>query len=294
MSERTPIESRVAAQIESAEGDVVEYLIEQFPAALQQRLYDEIEEMNETESVSHLSTKLINRRFALSSKGSEALAAEGVDVVHEYPYAILKHIEHSQSSAQENRLGNGKNGEVIASLNQPGTCYKVLYLERAKELAATAAREALLQHQAGEVLKGKSGVARVPAVLRYVDNKDLRAIQMEQIDGVNLRQIIDGDAQLPADFDIHVFFEELQNAVELLNVTGIFHRDLINNPGNVIVDKDGKPWIIDFGTALRASFNQESGTYQLLPGGSWTKSYDMAGVAKLKRDLQAFISKNHG
>lgn len=294
MSERTPIESHVAAQIESAEGDLIEYLVGQFPPELHNRLYDEIAEMDEEQSVFHLSTKLINRRFALSIKGSEMLASEGVEVIHEYPYAILQHIEHSQSFALDNRLGNGNNGEVIASINQPGTCYKVLFLERAREIAATAAREALLQHQAGKVLGGQPGVARVPSVLRYVDNKDLRAIQMEQIDGASIKKILSGEVVLPQNFDIDIFFTELRNAVELLNAAGIFHRDLINNAGNVIVDKEGKPWIIDFGTALRAAnFDQDTGTYQLLPGGSWTRSHDIAGVTKMKQELKTFIAKQH-
>ena len=165
MLDKNPIEARVLSQIESAEGDVIEYIIEQFPAELRDRLYLEVEHMEDAEAVTHLSTRLINRRFSLSVNVEKMLSSEGVEVVHGYPRAILQHIENSYASKEEIRLGSGNNGEVIASINQPGTCYKLLYLKRAQEMAATAAREALLQYQAYEALRNKVDVAKVPAVI---------------------------------------------------------------------------------------------------------------------------------
>ena len=59
--------------------------------------------------------------------------------------------------------------------------------------------------------------------------------------------------------DFHIdqnFLDKIKNAVELLEAKGIFHNDLHDR--NVMIGKDGNPYIIDFGRSVRDKSDQES------------------------------------
>ncbi len=297
MSERPSIENIHLPKAEYTEPELVDYLIEQFPAELQARLVDEIADKDYARAIDLLTTRLINRRFALRRNEAADLPPE-VEVIHDFPNAIARLIEESKDAGQHTDLGRGMNGEIVGSIRQPNTCYKVLFKERAKQLYSTAAREAGMQHRAWAVVKGRTDLARVPAVLRYIDHADLRSVHMERIDGVSLQNVLSGKAPLPANFDVQNFFRILSETVHELNSSGIFHRDLFDNPGNVMIDKDGKPCIIDFGSSVRCINPGEStSTYQLHANGPHIVSNDMSGVSSLKTRMMKYVrdhDENHG
>jgi predicted Ser/Thr protein kinase len=287
------IESHIREKIINYEGDVVEYLISRFPEELQDGLYEKIADMNDDVAAEFLVTRWINRTFTLKSREAESLESVGIEVIKEIPHAIAEHIERGFEMGEEGELGQGKNGEVIRSINLPNTCYKVLFLERAVDLMATAAHEAYLQHSASTILADRHDVARTPKVLRFVDHKDLRAIHMDRIEGVSLSAILKGEAVLPENFDLENFSRKLENAIDALNQGGIFHRDLLENSGNIMIDQEGEPWIIDYGRALRsASVDSDGTTYQVEIGGPKMLSNDRACVEDFRRKLSKLMDKH--
>lgn len=292
-----PIQQRVHEEIEQTEGDLIEYIVEQFPPELHDRIYEEIDDFDDARAIDYLTTKLINRRYAMGADTARELAQMGVEVVKEYPRAIAERIAALREEGEDVELGHGKNGEVISSIGQPGTCYKVLFLERAKVLASTAGREALLQYQASEILKDCKDCAQAPQVLRYVDHKDLRAIHMQEVEGVTLKDILDEETETtpPEGFDVDDCMAQLKRSVELLNERGVFHRDILGNAGNIMIDKNGKPWLIDYGSAIKSAAADHDGrTYQISAGGKYIVGNDKAGVQNLERQLRALVKQYEG
>lgn len=292
MNEGNKIEKVVAQGINEAiksETDIIDYLLGQFPDELQSRLIHEIDDFDDARAIEYLTTKLINRRFALRD-ATERDLPKGIEIITEFPKAIAQRITNSRERGEDAELGHGKNAEVIRSSRGAGTCYKVLYLDRARILFSTAAREALLQYRASTLLAQHSEVAQVPNVLRYVDHSDLRAIHMSEVDGVSMEKIFEHAANLPDGFDVEVFITKLREAIEILNEAGIFHRDLINNPSNVMVDKEGNPWIIDFGSAAQ-SINPgvDSRIYQVSSGAPRILATDLAGIERLRIRLVHYL-----
>lgn len=273
----------------------VEDIIEEFPQELQDRLYREIAEMEDTEATEYLITKLINRKFALY-KSEDLKLPENVEVTHEEPLAIVERIKRVVESKDAVTLGEGHNGEVITSLRRPTTCYKVLRLERANLLGATAKREAIILYQIGQLLEGRTDVARVPKLLRYIDADNFRAIHMETIDGSSLKDMFEKKIDFPEGFDVDTFIHKLETTVSIMNEHGYFHRDLTNNLGNVIVDKEGDPWIIDFGSALKSKGpDTDPRLYQVTYGGIPCVASDLQGIKELGKQIKNHLrEKNNG
>ncbi|MBM3983906.1 MAG: DUF4384 domain-containing protein [Planctomycetes bacterium] len=73
---------------------------------------------------------------------------------------------------------------------------------------------------------------------------------MALIDGPNLRGYADARAPLPI-ADVVALFAQVVEGVAHAHKHGIVHRDL--KPANVLIDRDGRPRVTDFGLAKRAS-----------------------------------------
>lgn len=137
-------------------------------------------------------------------------------------------------------------------------------------------------------LRHCEGICEVPRVLaRPCPN----VYVYEYIEGTNL-----GDKPpLPADF-----FDRLLAAVRKIHARNVVHVDL-HKPGNILVDRDGRPHIIDF------QLSRHIGDRALLSKGLsrrlrlWLQSYDIYHVCKHKRRLrpdlltpeEELLSRNH-
>lgn len=265
----------------------VDSLVHEFPEELHDRLYTEIEDLDNQSAENFLVSKLIERKRALVSNEMRTMP-EDVMVTHECPLAIMKSLERQVEVGDSDYLDAGENGKVIASLRQERACYKVLYPERVRTHGLNIVREAVMQHHASKLLGQHEGVAQVPKVLAFVDHERARAIMMDKIEGVSMLKVLEGTARLPDGFDIDACFEKIERAVTLLNEHHIYHRDLTDNAGNVMIDQDGEPWIVDFGSAVKAigSDDVDERFYTLTPGGALIMAHDHSGVLSLKKRLK--------
>lgn len=282
-------ESHIRAKLETVSENSVDSLLAEFPPALQHRLEKDIEDMDDQTAEEFLINRLIERKEALVTWNANSLPAS-VEIVHEYPLAFLQSIERSENEGDRLLLGQGRNGRVIESVRNAGNCYKVLFMDRAKELHSSIIHESVMQYEVGELLEGRNDVAKVPKVLRFVDMPDMRAMMMQKIDGESVLNLINMNKDLPEGFDIDDFFQKLSNTILIMNEHGYHHRDLTNNAGNVIIDSTGNPWIIDFGSTIKGFVSDtDPNHYQLSANGPTIVGHDQSGISSLRTRLEEYL-----
>ena len=75
---------------------------------------------------------------------------------------------------------------------------------------------------------------------------------MPLVEGVSLTELVESGQWQPGDGkDAGQLIAKLSRAVEHAHQQGILHRDL--KPGNILVDRDSEPRVLDFGLAKRVS-----------------------------------------
>lgn len=117
---------------------------------------------------------------------------------------------------------------------------------------------------------------RVPRLIAYVQNPETKDkfIIMEKILGPSFNDILEKGVSIPENYNHAFFWKKLMEYLKIMHDGNIYHRDL--HRGNIMIDKDGGPVIIDFGTAGRAwgseddpykesvpMLDKETGTYRL-------------------------------
>lgn len=83
-------------------------------------------------------------------------------------------------------------------------------------------------------------------VFEVFEERDLPWIAMEWVDGATLTDVLSGGEPLPVD-EIIVHAEDLTDALRAAHAKGVLHRDI--KPGNVLIGKDGRARLTDFGLA---------------------------------------------
>jgi predicted Ser/Thr protein kinase len=146
----------------------------------------------------------------------------------------------------------------------------------------------LLTHSEVCNLRRCQGIEEVP---RFVARLNAHTYVYEYIEGRSLNE----NPPLPADF-----FDRLLAALEKVHARNLVHFDL-HKPGNILVDTEGRPHIIDF------QISQHIGPRFLLSRRlstrfrRWLQSYDLYHIYKHKRrrqpqlltEAEAKLSRNH-
>lgn len=106
----------------------------------------------------------------------------------------------------------------------------------------------------------------VPGVPRFFGQFDADSFIVERIDGRDLSTFRKKEIAAP-------FVDRLDTLVTSLHERGVVHWDLRQRK-NILVDRDGAPWLIDFASSVR------------FPRGSfllrWAGTSDRSGVAKIR------------
>jgi tRNA A-37 threonylcarbamoyl transferase component Bud32/tetratricopeptide (TPR) repeat protein len=88
--------------------------------------------------------------------------------------------------------------------------------------------------------------------------KDMTYIVMQLIEGKSLQKVISSGERISTE-ELIQLMDQLCKALDYAHDNGIIHRDI--KPANILLDKQGKPFIVDFGVArLETSTLTEAGT----------------------------------
>ncbi len=157
---------------------------------------------------------------------------------------VLARIEEIKKG--ECIIGKGKTAEVFVCEKDPWLCFKIISTSYYPRLNVD--QEMKFMDRAIQL-----GI-RTPKPLFCMNHGGMEVLAMERVNGYTVKEIIEGNLDLPSDFDLEIFFQELSKFIEKMHNNRIYHRDF--HEGNVMIDKNGKPWIIDFGDA-RFAFSEE-------------------------------------
>ncbi len=183
--------------------------------------------------------------------------------------ALLECINSLEIHAES--IGEGGNAEVFAI---EGGQFSKVCLKRIKE------KQQLICNSIDEENKfqGKAREAgvRTPLALISIDTDKGSFLIMERVDGCTVEQAIQDPSQLPENFSYQIFANDLDDQILKMHNAGIYHRDL--HVRNVMINNQGMPVIIDFGTAtegtgsdftyeqLATVYNQKTGKYDQVSG----------------------------
>lgn len=156
------------------------------------------------------------------------------------------------------KLGEGGMAEAfLAERPVLGKC--VLKIPHAEVLKNPMHRERFSREAKAQHLKHEN----IVQVLNYVEEGDDLFLVMEYIEGPSLDQKISQEGILPEKEALSI----LKNTLKGLNYAhshGVTHRDV--KPSNILIGKDGKAMITDFGIALVANAERISKTSFGAPG----------------------------
>ncbi len=160
---------------------------------------------------------------------------------------LLECIKSLEERAEQ--IGWGKNADIFAVGDKQ---YKKLCAKKIKE------KPYLLDNRPEEEFKYQQMVrelgVRTPLSVAVIKNTDTleEYIIMERIMGVSIGDVISEriSAPIPKSYNHDIFFEKLKQDLKKMHEDGLYHRDL--HEGNVMIDENGDPVIIDFGAATRA------------------------------------------
>src|SRR4029077_7864128 len=163
----------------------------------------------------------------------------------------------SEATAGQLKPGSmlGDRYEVLELLGQGGmgAVYKARDVELERLVALKLIRPDLASHP--EILrrfKQELILAREvthPNVIRIFDlgqASGVRYITMEYVEGRDLRALLREKGKLAPEEAVPVF-QQIASALEAAHQAGVVHRDL--KPQNIMVDKSGRVYVMDFGVA---------------------------------------------
>jgi hypothetical protein len=147
----------------------------------------------------------------------------------------------------QEQLGQGSFGAVYAAWDEELRRSVAIKAPRPEAVASPKeAQQIIAEARAAGGLQHRS-IVPIYDVLRDEDGVPL--IIMEHVQGPTLRERIERE-RLPLRETLRILIE-IAEAIDYAHREGFVHRDL--EPGNIVLDENGEPRILDFGLALHVS-----------------------------------------
>jgi tRNA A-37 threonylcarbamoyl transferase component Bud32 len=214
--------------------------------------------------------------------GAVDFAEHGFNPDQSYAEKIGEYV-----SNPEKFVGSGGIGKVFSL--EGGFCVKMMINrhnrsaeEQGKlDLGNSPQKEVVFQKQLEDLeVRG----VYVPKVLHTQVGETSAAIVMEQLDAADMKQVLIGNHEMPPNFKIDDFFDELHAFFEVMHAKkGIAHGDVA--PRNIMIDKKtGKPRLIDFGRSSYIQHGTEEGTKLV--------DEDFENLEKAYEEVEAYLENN--
>lgn len=201
---------------------------------------------------------------------------------------ILERIKNVEF--EETPIGEGGNAVIFVPKEEKlkGVC-----LKKVKEKPQIQYNDIEQESKYQEELR-ENGV-NTPEILVSIDSPNGKYFLMERVDGYNISEVIQKPELMPKKFDYENFCKALEEQIATMHKVGIYHRDL--HEKNIMINEDGLPVIIDFGTATYGSgsdftyeesvsmYNPKKGRYEFVNG--FFKD-DLEMVKNIKSALKPF------
>lgn len=183
--------------------------------------------------------------------------------------ALMSCIESLEIHAES--IGEGGNAEILAINEGP---FSKVCLKKVKEKPQIVCNDIDRENEIQSMAR-KAGV-RTPLSLISFETESGTYFIMEKINGSNIEEVLSNPSLLPESFVYDTFISDLNQQIERMHTAGIYHRDL--HVRNVMVNEEGLPVIIDFGTAtegtgsdftyeeLATVYNETKGIYEQVSG----------------------------
>ena len=177
-----------------------------------------------------------------------------------------------------------------------GTVYRAEQVATRRECAvkmliggkfATPAQRARFEREVEVV-----GALRHPGIVTLYESGLSRQgepwFAMELVDGERLDEFVKRTA--PSRRELAALFLRIADAVAYAHRRGVIHRDL--KPGNILIDRDGAPRVLDFGLA-RSAFGEQQRNVSVdsTQGGEFVGTFNYAAPEQMSNDPAAVDSR---
>jgi len=210
--------------------------------------------------------------------------SEHAPIPHRVPYVTVSQVEWSRTSSWHvgrdtsveqplildryrplEVLGSGGYGEVVAAFDtrmHRRVAIKRLPLEPAAGEGISVPAAGLAEARTAALLTHPN----IVTVHEWDTDSDEAFIIMEYVDGMSLAEILDAEGALDLDEAASVI-EAVCSALEFAHANGVLHLDI--KPENVLVTRDGRTKVTDFGiaalSALAGHGHAAGGTLGFMP-----------------------------